>query len=84
MMNVEELDRETSLMVERLAVLRIATKYINIWTHQLEMKRKEVSELAGLMNLDEIRKEIESEKSLERWAKSCSHHFTKKVKRMLF
>ena len=35
------------------------------------------------MNLDEIRK-IESEKSVERWANRCSHHFTKKVKRMLF
>ena len=28
-MNVEELDHETSLIVERLAVLRIATKHIN-------------------------------------------------------
>ena len=36
------------------------------------------------MKLDEIRKEIEKEKSLERWAKRCTHHFTKKVKRRLF
>ena len=28
--------------------------------------------------------EIEKEKSLEKWAKRCTHHFTKKVKRMLF
>ena len=28
-------------MVERLAILRIATKHINIWIRQLEMKRGE-------------------------------------------
>ena len=48
------------------------------------MKRKEMSELAGLMRLEEAKKEIVNEKSLEKWAKRCSHHFTKKVKRMLF
>ena len=36
------------------------------------------------MGFDEVKKEIENEKSLERWAKRCSHNFTKKVKRMLF
>ena len=36
------------------------------------------------MKLEETRKEIESEKSLERCAKRSSHHFTKKVKRRLF
>ena len=83
-MKVEVLDEEMNMMVERLAVLRIATKYINLWIRQLEMKKMEVSELAGLMNLDETRKEIESEKSLKRWAKSFTHSFTKKVKRTLF
>ena len=34
--------------------------------------------------LDEAKKEIEKEKSLERWARRCTHHFTKKMKRMLF
>ena len=43
-----------------------------------------MSELAGLMGFDEVKKEIENEKSLERWATRCSHHFTKNVKRMLF
>ena len=84
LMLVEELDHETSRMTEWLAVLRIATKHINLWTRQLEMKRKEMSELAGLMKLEEVKKEIVNEKSLEKWAKRCSHHFTKMVKRKLF
>ena len=29
-------------------------------------------------------KEIQKEKSLERWAKRCTRHFTKKMKRMLY
>ena len=84
LMMVEELDNETSRMTERLGVLRIATKHINLWIHQLEMKRKEISELAGLMKLEEVKNEIVNEKSLEKWARRCSHHFTKKVKRKLF
>ena len=84
MMNEEVVDEETSRMTERSAVLRIATKHINLWTRQLEMKRKEIAELAELMGFDEDKKEIANEKSLERRAKRCSHHFTKKVKRMLF
>ena len=43
-----------------------------------------MSDLAGLMKLEEIKKEIEKEKFNERWDKRCSHRFTKKVKRMLF
>ena len=42
-----------------------------------------VIELAGLMGLEEIKKEI-LKKSLERWARRSSHHFAKKVRRMLF
>ena len=84
LMMVEELDHETSRMTESLAVLRIATKHINLWIRQLEMKRKEMAELAGLMKLEEVKKEIVNEKSLEKWAKRCSHHFTKMVKRMMF
>ena len=48
------------------------------------MKRKEMSELAGLMKLQEVKKEISDEKSMERWARRCSNFFTKKVKRVLF
>ena len=33
--------------------------------------------------LDEVKKEIEKETSLERWARRCTNHFTKKMKRML-
>ena len=58
MMYVEELDEETTRTVERTVVLRVATKYINIWIRQLEMKRKEMCELAGLMKLEEAKKEI--------------------------
>ena len=49
MTNVEELDGETTRMVEGIMVLRVATKHLNLWFHQLEMKRKEMIELAGLM-----------------------------------
>ena len=84
MLNVEELDGETIRMTERIVVLRVATKHINLWIRQLEMKRKEMSELAGLLKFEEIKQEIVKEKSLERWARRCTHHFTKKVKRMLF
>ena len=48
---VETLDEETIRMVERIVVLRVSTKYINIWARQLEMKRNEIGELAVLMNL---------------------------------
>ena len=84
LMNVEMLDEETTRMAKRMVVLRVATKHINLWIRQLEMKRMEMSELAGLMNLDEVKKEIEREKSLETWAKTATNHFTKKVKRMLY
>ena len=79
-----DLDEETARMIERMAVLRIATKHINIWIRQLEMKRREMSELAGLMEFEEDQKEIVNEKSLERWARRCSAYFAKKVKRKLF
>ena len=48
------------------------------------MKRKEMSELAGMIGLEEVQEEIAREKALEAWAKRCTHHFTKKVKRKLF
>ena len=83
-MKVEALDEETIRMVGRIVVLRISTKHINLWMRQLEMKRHEMIELAGLMELEEIKKEIGEEKNLDRWAKRCTTHFTKKVKRMLY
>ena len=83
-LKVEDLDDETAMMVERLVVEIISTKHINLWMRQLEMKRKEMSELAGLMKFGEVKKEIENEKSLESWAKRCTHHFTKRIKRMSF
>ena len=36
------------------------------------------------MGLDAVKKEIEAEKSLEKWAKRCTNHFTRKAKRMMF
>ena len=67
MMNCETLDEETTRAVERMMVIRISTKHINLWMRQLEMKKKEVGELAGLLKLEEVRKEIEKEKNLEKW-----------------
>ena len=84
MMNLEDPDEETARMVERTMVLRVATKHINLWISQLEMKKNEIRELAELFGLDGVKKEIEKEKSLERWARRCTHYFPKKVKRMLF
>ena len=84
MMNLEALDKETIRDVERVIIVRVSTKHINLWTRQLEMKRKEIGELAGLMGFDEVKKEIAVEKNLEKWAKRCTNHFTRKVKRMLF
>ena len=83
-MEIEVGDQETIRMAERMVVLRISTKHINMWIRQLEMKRKEICELAVLMGLQDVKKEISEEKSLERWARRCSNFFTKKVKRMLF
>ena len=40
--NEEDLDEETTGMIEKLVVLRVATKHINLWIRQLEMKRREV------------------------------------------
>ena len=69
MMNVEALDQETTRDVERMVILRISTKHINLWIRQLEMKRTEMCHLAGLLKLVEVKKEIESERSLENWGK---------------
>ena len=83
-MNVDVSDREASRIVERMAVVRVSTKHINLWIRQLEMKRNEICQPAGLMGVDEVKREIESEKSLEKWAKRCTNRFTRKAKRMLF
>ena len=82
-MAIEDLDDETAGMVERIVILRVSTKHINLWTRQLEMKRKEIGQLAGLMGFDEVKKEVERE-NLERWSKRCTTRFSKKTKRMLF
>ena len=60
-MNVRELDEETALNVERVVVVRISTKHINLWMRQLEMKRREMCELAGLMKFEGVKNEIEKE-----------------------
>ena len=48
------------------------------------MKSNEMSELAGLMMLEKVKSETGNERNLERWAKRCTTHFTKKITRMLF
>ena len=82
-LNEEDLDEKAIGMVERITVLKIATKHINLWIRQLEMKRRETIELAVLMELEEVKSEIQK-KSPEKWARRCTHHFTKKTKRLLF
>ena len=47
MLKVEALDDEVVGMTERMVVLRIATKHINLRILKLEMKLKEISEPAG-------------------------------------
>ena len=66
-MNQETLDEETARAGERVVVLRICTKHINLWIRQLEIKRKEICQLAELLKVEEVRKEIEREKNLEKW-----------------
>ena len=39
-MNVEDLDEETSRDIEKIVILRVSTKHINLWIRQLEMKTK--------------------------------------------
>ena len=82
-MEVADLDEETAGMVERIVVLRVATKHINLWKRQLEMKRKEICELAGLVELEDVKNEIREEKNLEKWANRSTNHF-KKTRRMLY
>ena len=60
-MNAEEINQEPIRMVERMVVLRVAAKHINLCVRQLEMKRREVCELAGLIGYDEVEIEIENE-----------------------
>ena len=83
-MNFETLDEETTRMVERVIVLRISTKHINLWMRQQEIKRREIGELARLIGFDGVKTEVEKEKDLEAWGKRCTHFFNKKTKRLLF
>lgn len=82
--DVEHPDEETTLMVERLVILIISTKHVNLWMRQLAVKRSEVCELAELMGFEEVKKEIRSEKNLDAWARRGANRFTKSEKGMLF
>ena len=82
LLNEDVLDQDTIRDVERVVILKISTKHVNLWIRQLEMKRKENGELAGLMGFDEVKKEIGAEKNLEKWAKRCTNDFTRRVRRM--
>ena len=77
-LHVEELDEETIQMVERMIILRVSTKHVNLWMRQLEVKRKEITEPAWLMGFDVVKLEIEKEKNIDRWAKRCSNQFKKR------
>ena len=39
LLHMEVLDEETSRMIERIVIIRISTKHINLWMRQLETKR---------------------------------------------
>ena len=54
------LDKETTRMVERMVAQRIKAKHVNFWNLQLEMKRQDISELAGLMELEDVKNEVET------------------------
>ena len=62
-----------------MVVLRVATKHFNLWGRQLEMERLDMSNLAWLLKLDVVQKEIQHEK----WVRRASGNFTKNVKMML-
>ena len=65
MMNVEALDEETAIMNEGMVVLRLTTtKHINFWLPQLEMKRREICELACLMMKDEVKHGVQNIKKV--------------------
>ena len=84
LMNVFVLEEETIRMAEDTVLLRLSTKHINLWVRQLEMKRKEICELAELMGFEEVREKIEKEKTLQKWARRVSNHFPRKTKRVIF
>ena len=71
-MAIEDLDDETAGMVERIVILRVSTKHIILWLLQLEIKRNEMCELAGLLKFKDVKKEVECERDLERWARRCT------------
>ena len=84
MMKGDVVDEETSRMAERMMLLRISTKHINLWVRQLELKRKAVCELAKLMRFEWIGNEIENEKNLKRWGKRVTNNFPKAMRRKIY
>ena len=63
-MKVDVLNKETTMTVERMVVLRLSTKHINLWTRQLETKRNEIRELTELLKVYEIKEEIKKKGTL--------------------
>ena len=55
--NVDVLDDETIKNIERMVVLRTSTKHINLWMRQLEMKRREMCELAEMLEFADIKRD---------------------------
>ena len=83
-MKVDVLDKETTMTVERMVVLRLSTKHMNMWTRLLETKRNEIRELTELLKIDGIKKEIEKERSLVKWGKRTNNLLAKKTKKMIY
>ena len=57
-MSEEALDQETTRHVERMIILRVSTKHINLWIRQLEMKRMEMCHLAVLLKIEGSRRRL--------------------------
>ena len=76
MMGVGDLDEETAGIVEMIVILQMPTKHINTWILQLEKKMNEICELSGLIGFEVLKKDVETERSLECWAIRHTNHFT--------
>ena len=72
-MKLDSLNREIVGMLEMLVLVRIPTKHVNPRMRQLEMKRKEMTEVAVLMGYDEIKEEIKKKRMRKRWPRELQH-----------
>ena len=65
-MAIEDPDDETAGMLERIVILRVSTKHINLWMRKLEMKKDGDERACWHCGVGRSQK-IETEKNLEIW-----------------